>query len=241
MVDLSANAKKFITDLINEKTDVIRKALGESEAKVIKLTRELAESRNEVRSLRNDFERSQVDLDSLEQYGRRMSVRIEGIQYVEGESEKDLFKSIKDDLKEVGVTINPTDIVRFHRSSKPKRNDDGIMVAQCILKFSKWDARRRMKDVNKKARDENKSIRTHNDLTKRRYALLRSARDKVKRKVGRSSEVFAFSDINSNLKIRANGTFHDFNTEAQLDIIVNAIPEPTEPVAWAAVVENNNA
>ena len=228
-MDLSENAKKFIEDIINKKTQEIQQQLGASQAKILELTRELAESRTEVRNLKLDFEKTRIDLDNLEQYGRRFNVRLEGIAYKEDEDEKELFKTIKKDLAEVNITITPTEVIRFHRSSKPKRNDNGVLVSQCIIRFGRWDARRRMQGVNKSARSLDKNIRCHNDLTKRRYGLLGLARDKIRVKFARSArDIFAFCDVNSNLKIRAGRDVHDFNNEHQLNAIIGAIAVPQQ-------------
>ena len=228
-MDLSEAAKDFITNLINEHTTELSRKLTASEEKVAALTQKLNDSNQEVNSLRQKVDKTIIELDDLQQYSRRQNVRIEGIEYEEDESETSLFGKIKKELATVGVTINKSEIVRFHRSSRPRKNNrDGKMYAQCIVKLNKWDARVKFKGLNKNAREANKSIRSHNDLTRRRYELLNKARSAIETKFGRDAGHYAFSDINSNLKMKLNGEFRAFNTLAELDSLLNDVGEEYE-------------
>ena len=66
----------------------------------------------------------------------------------EGETPASLQKSIIDIVRESGVNLSPSDIVRHHRSSrvKEKEVDDGgrkrnLKYGQCIIKLSSWRMR----------------------------------------------------------------------------------------------------
>ena len=216
----SEEDKQFITQLITEQTAELTRRLAESDAKVSDLARQLNESRSEVRSLKRQVEDSNIFIDDLEQYGRRMSVRVENVPFSRGETENDLFTKIHTKLAEVDVNINLNDVVRFHRSSAPKVNEDGSTVAQCIVKFGKWEARRSMHGLNKKARAKQVSVRVNNDLTRRLFSLLLDARRKMKDSNILSNECFPYADMNSNLRIRIGGVVKTFNTDTQLDTIL---------------------
>ena len=73
--------------------------------------------------------------DDLEQYGRRMNVRFEGIEYDPTEKSDELKAKIENTLKEVGVDIQPDMMVRFHRSGRPYQKN-GKTVAQTIMRFT---------------------------------------------------------------------------------------------------------
>ena len=186
----------------------------------MQLTKALSQSQTEVRSLRRQVEETRVTVDDLEQYGRRMNVRVEGVPYNRGESEDELFAGINEKLQLVNAEIAREDVVRFHRSAAPKLNNDNILTTQCIVKFAKWAPRRTMQGVNKLAREKNACVRVHHDLTYRRYSLLAKARTQIKDTLGHVDETFAFVNVNSNLKIRSQRTVLDFNTEQQLASIV---------------------
>ena len=176
-----------------------------------------------------------IEIDDLQQYSRRRSVRIEGLEYKPGETEDDLFTTIQTSLKEVDIAIEPCDVIRFHRSTKPKKNRDGVMCAQTLVKFARWQPRKLAHYGNKKARVGGKKFRIHHDLTKRRYDLLKRARAQIEIRCAainrRTTEpspdhrdkVFAYADVNSNLLFRSGVDSFPFNTERDIDDILDDI------------------
>ena len=83
-----------------------------------------------------------ISVDDLQQYGRRYAIRIENIPYKRGETETELHAKVVNVLAIAGVKVQDDTIGRFHRSSGPRKNDDGIDVAQTIVKFRHWAPRR---------------------------------------------------------------------------------------------------
>ncbi len=108
-------------------------------------------------------------------------------------------------------------------------NLDEKLVAQTIVKLAGWEHRRKAHYANKRARQEGKSFRIHNDLTRRRFDLLSRARDRLATKyadAGRDDVVpFAYADVNSNLKLRRGRTVYDFNTPADLNNILDELDQ----------------
>ena len=97
---LTAEDKTFINTRFNElheKLDASEKKIIELQNEVGLLKQQLGESRTENRSLRRQLNDQSIHIDDLEQYGRRMSVRIEGVPLVEGEKfdNSKLFVEIK--------------------------------------------------------------------------------------------------------------------------------------------------
>ena len=163
-----------------------------------------------------------IEHDNLESYGRRMNARIEGLEFREGETSDELFTKIESALRSVDVTLQKNDLVRWHRTSAPVRRD-GKMVAQTIVKFSRWSQRREVHFANKRAREQGKAFRIHGDLTRRRHSLLLKAREMLAARYpgegGRAAQdaPFAYADVNSNLRIRRGETVRSFNTSTEME------------------------
>ena len=190
-----ADAEKQITELQVDKTNL--------EIKVEKMSGQL-----------------DIKIDDIEQYQRRQNIRIENVKYNKDDTEEQLFDSVKLALSEVDVNIEPKDVIRFHRSAAPKRNKDGNMCAQVLLKFSHWTQRRAAHGANKKARERKVAVRIHHDLTRRRYALLSRARRMIDQHLPNRRATFCYADMNSNLLIRSGANTHPFNNEVELDDII---------------------
>jgi hypothetical protein len=171
-----------------------------------------------------------IELDDLEQYGRRKSIRVQNVPVVNGEdkdrSQVKLLASINKTLSPSGISLRQKDIIRFHRSSAAKDDKDVAfqMVSQCIVKLKNWRLRQQFQGLNATMREQEKEeggegCRVYHDLTKRRLALLNKARDDLKALPG----WFAYADINSNLKLRNGERFMKFNTEAELKAAITKI------------------
>ena len=175
-----SNATRLFQNALEEKIDALNLELNEAKMNVTSLRRELAESKGEIGDLKNEIQRMQIDTDDLQQYGRRQNVRLEGIEWSKGESEEELYQLIKTNLAKVEVDIKKSQLVRFHRSSRPSTSErSGKVCAQVLVKFQRWEQRRACHFANKKARDGNINLRVNHDLTKRKYQLLGRARQLI--------------------------------------------------------------
>ncbi len=205
----------------------IADAIAPWTTRVEELEVQLQEARADNKQLRRRLDDSEVALDDLENYGRRMNIRIEGIEYDRDETQEDLYEKVKGCLQEVDIAVKKTDIVRFHRSGPPQRKD-GKTTAQTIVKFVRWDKRSQAHFANKRARQGHKSFRIHNDLTRRRFALLSRARAQLAEKFPddrNTDNTFAYTDVNSNLKIRRGREVFDLNTDQDLKNIIRQLSE----------------
>ena len=226
----SEDDKTFITQQI----DLSRRQLTEHfEEKFNQLKMELSEARSENRSLRQKLAKSNLELDDLQQYGRRLNIRFEGIEFEEGETTAALFTKVKENLEKVNVNIVESDVVRLHRSSKPKIFE-GKRVAQTIVKFATWKTREKLHGINRQAKSVNANFRVHSDLTPRRFQLMKDARERIDRELMRmhggkedikklrdEEKVFAFTNINSDLRVRAKGEVLRFHTHEDLEEILS--------------------
>lgn len=223
-VDKAYFDKKF--DDLHARIEASDRRIADLSNEVGQLKINLDASRAEVGSLRRQLQAQTVETDNLEQYGRRMSVRIGWVPIVPGEKENPalLLAKINEQLVKVdnSLKLNPDDVVRFHRSGQPKTNNEtGVTSAQCLVKLARWEKRRSLHGVNKRAREGQHPIRVYHDLTKRRLELMNGARDKLKSMGIASNDTFVYADVNSNLKLRANQRSFDFNTTNELDALID--------------------
>ena len=203
------------TRILEGRLEELNLQLSESKSEVRSLERQLSERSCQIEhSVRQNGERIaalELNADEQEQYGRRYAVRIEGLTCADGETNDDIRDQVITSLAEVGVEIKPHEIQRLHRSSAPVIKS-GRRVAQTIVKFVNWSARRKVHNLNKLLKEKRANFRIHHDLTRQRYALLTDARAKIDSKMAsvhgdqevvRDQNVFPFVDINSNLHARA--------------------------------------
>jgi len=245
---LTKEDKLWIQNENTSHKDTLKKELemamsAKFSATITALQKTIDDLSEENLKMRDKLIQNDIRLDDLEQYGRRMAVRVEGIPWVEHETNADLQNTLVEEFAKVGVEIKKRDIVRLHRSSRPKEFN-GSVTKQCIIKFANWRAREKFAGFNKKAREhekknkKNKVCRVNNDLTKRRLTLLSDARNRVNALMSRrftedqlktikdSDNVFCYANINSDLKMRVRGTVLSFNSLAELDnCIAQAFPE----------------
>ena len=154
---------------------------------------------------------NQNNHEELEQYGRRLCLRIDGVPTKANESSDDVLDSVKSLFKEAKVDIPESIIDRAH--SIGSRYLDASSNNYCksiILRFTTFRHRTMLyRAKNKLKRD----VRI--DLTKSRYNLLKRANDHVKEV---PSIKFCCADINCRLKVK-------FSDENQKDIFFSSFDE----------------
>ena len=230
-----STATRRLEESLTNKLNTLSLELSAAKADNASLRRQLTESdqslKSENASLRQQMSVIRTQHDDLEQYGRRMSVRIEGIEVKENETNDDLRAMVTEEMSKLGVSLRDEDIVRLHRSSRPSMKD-GVTTAQTIVKVASWRAREKLHGLNKKAKNLKRRVRVNNDLTRRRYQLLSRARDKIyhgmtsrfsveeMKTLSDDKNVFAYVNINSDLKVRVRGRVLAFNTDDELDHIL---------------------
>ena len=155
----------------------------------------------------------QVKCDSVEQYGKRLNLRINGIPVPEDgkETEAECLQKVKtliETNKDIEIPDHAYD--RVHRVGLPKVVK-GKAEHQMIVRFTSW----RYRSAVYKNRKNFEDAKVFLDITKRRYALKQKAIDKV----GADPRVdFICIDSNCNLSIRLkSGKFLHFATEDELD------------------------
>ena len=184
---------------------------------------EIASLERRLKDRDEAFERQIIRLDDLEQYTRRTNIRVENIPFSDGETNDELRTTLKATFSAQGIVLDDRDISRHHRVGKPRINDDGTRVKQCIVQLANRSAREKFVGYNKKAKKTPSQV--NNDLTKRRLDLLALARRQIQGRMVESGfreeqlrgkngmqipdedNVFAYCNINSELRIRAKKSY----------------------------------
>ena len=133
--------------------------------------------------MRERLSKIDYENDSLEQHGRRNSVRISGYPESFGVSTDDVVLSVS---RELDVEIIKSDIDRSHRvgKSNPQRpgrsTQDKPRPRDILVKFASYNARQPLydmrKDLQKSENEKMKNLFINEDLTKKRSQLLYDAR-----------------------------------------------------------------
>ena len=222
--ELKAYFEKLLskhTELILNRVETLEKRLQEKDRVIEDLEERLKDVEEVEARVAKMEENVFVAIDDAEQYGRRMNIRLENIPYQQDETNGSLLTKIESALDECGVDVSDGMLVRWHRSGKPyKIQQDGTetLVAQTILKFTHWNARKQAHGSKKKIKDDDLPYVVRQDLTKRRYSLMKDANSRLKQ--FNRKDLFAFADINCNLVIRNGKKLTYFNTIEQFEDIV---------------------
>ena len=219
--------KKLIThenlaNLLNGLEEKLLKKM-EGQAEELKdLKRKTDHLEGRVAILENLVQTLERKTDDVEQYGRRLCLRIDNIPISEGENPKVIEQELQKEFVNMGVELPEDAIDRAHRIGKKYDVEveevDGttteVTKQQVIVRFSIWKYRTLMY----RNRNKRKKVRIKIDLTKRRLELLSYARDITK---GVEGIEYVFCDVSCRLNVKlSNGRFRAFNSITELASII---------------------
>ena len=200
----------LINDIKKEIMDEVSKLLGSKEEKIIELESNVAMLQKHVDNLKRFQETQSVQIDDVEQYGRRLCLRIDGVDKVENEKADEVLVKVKAIIEDSETEIPEHVIDRAHRIGKPYEDRDSKLMKQSkIVRFSHFRYRTMFYRNRKKLGG---SLKVKLDLTKRRYKLLAQARVLIEH-VPHVDYVYA--DINCRLKIRFKDKSEEFFTDIE--------------------------
>ena len=147
--------------------------------------------------------------DDLEQYQRRLSLRINGIPIEPGrrETAEESLDKVRAILSEIGVDIPDVVIDRAHRIGNVTVVQ-GNSYMQMIVSFTTW----RHRTLVYRARKKSKHHRIRLDLTAAKASILRRASELLKSR----KDSFAFADSNCRLCAKLGSKFFYFEDEREL-------------------------
>ena len=181
----------------------------------------LKDANFKIDEIRDDLEYRTDSLeyktDALEQYGRRVSLRLNGIP--KPASPVELQADVIQRFQEMDVKIEPNDIERLHRVGKVKSVPESTdTFQQVIIKFKGWNKRCDAYKGKYVAKDKKLSTIVNLDLTATRFKLLSSARQKLSKSLS-----YAYADINCRLvfvNIKNADRKHYFSSMYELDKLI---------------------
>ena len=175
--------KPYIKETVTEAVLEATKGLNNEIKQLKKENSQLIEANAQLATKNVDLEKrlaaAESGNDSLEQYSRRNSLRISGIEELPNENTDELVLSVAHLLH---VKLDARDIDRSHRVGKIglKDSEGQVKHRQIIVKFATYNARQRLYSMRKELKepqdDHLKGIFLSEDLTKSRSKLLFDAR-----------------------------------------------------------------
>ena len=216
---------------LSEKIDSLSNELSVIKTDLLTVKNELSHVKLENSILKAEVSRLSQKNERDEKRSRRHNIRIEGIEFADGDADDDLPPKITKVLTDGGIAFSEADINKCHYSAKPNTYE-GRRTRQVIAQLNNWTARESVHKFNRGNRRS--KYRVNADLTQERYKLLTSARakigeqmnrlfDKDLKSIGDSENVFAYSNVNSELKIRARGHVVSFSSANELETRLSEI------------------
>ena len=152
--------------------------MSEKDEHVQKLEKKIDNQKDDFdRLIRENHVTFDRQLDELEQYGRRTSLRFDGVDIAAGETNVSLERAVKAEiLKECGIPVQQDDINRLHRVG-PRFQDKGAgkVRQQVIVRFRSFKVRQRIYEARPRRKPNQpppSHLRVSLDLTSRRFKLL---------------------------------------------------------------------
>ena len=219
LVEQEERITKTFNDLINDlKKEMRNEIQNEVSKQCEKLDSENKMLKKQVSELRNLNIKNQVETEDLEQYGRRLCLRIDGVPTVQNESSEEVLENVKSLFTELKVEIPDTVLDRAHRIGPSYM--DKVSNKNCksiIVRFTTFRHRTMFYRVRKNLR---KGIKVKLDLTKSRFNLLKQANDHVK---DVPAIKFCYADVNCRLRVK-------FRDEREKDSFFSSFEELCEIV-----------
>ena len=214
----------FKASLLQCVMNEVKPMLEEKEKKITLLEEKVEELSVTVNSLQESMsflKHTYKDLenatDDNEQYGRRLCLRIEGLEPVETESAHQVLEKLKGVVSKLECNINLLGIDRAHRIGKIYQNKKTNKEAQSVIvRFTTFRERTLLYKERKKIGGD---IFIRLDLTAKRFNLLKKARDRI----GTDNPIvkYAFADINCRTKIKLHdGTEKLFSSMEELKMLL---------------------
>ena len=212
---INESLSKLKLELYNEFKKLIEKQKHEIET----LKADKAVLQNHVNSLKNCNEYLVKKCEDIEQYGRRLCLRVDGVEVEKDESADKVLDKVKDYCNEAEVPMPEWALDRAHRIGPEYK--DKVSKKSCksiIVKFTNFHQRTRFFRARHKIKS---GVKVKVDLTKERYNLLKRANAYVK---NISSTVFCYADVNCRLKVRLSDDNHKFfNNFEELEVLAGNI------------------
>ena len=134
--------------------------------------------------------------DELEQDGRRLCIKINGVPVAENETSNDVLQNVKSIIGESNREIPDVSIDRAHRISKTyTEKTSGVKYKRIIVRFATFRHKTMFYHIRKNLK---RNLKVKLDLTKKRYSTFTEAMQLVK---NNKAVKFVMAGINYRLKV----------------------------------------
>ena len=134
--------------------------------------------------------------DELEQDGRRLCIKINGVPVAENETSNDVLQNVKSIIEESNREIPDVSIDRAHRISKTyTEKTSGLKYKRIIVRFATFRHKTMFYHIRKNLK---RNLKVKLDLTKKRYSTFTEAMQLVK---NNKAVKFVMAGINYRLKV----------------------------------------
>ena len=181
------------------------------EGKLEKQANRINKLEGQIALQKNMSDQLEIKCENNEQYSRRTSIRIHGIEVPENESIDNVTAVVKSCHEKINVPFDQDNIDCVHRIGK-KYTD----VQSIIVKFRSWKSCKEFYDarprnfVNGKKKPSLNVFKVSVVLTRRHYLLLKTSKGLIKDNPNIS---YVYADINCSLGIKfENESFKYFNS-----------------------------
>ncbi|XP_072172018.1 uncharacterized protein [Diadema setosum] len=126
-----------------------------------------------IKGITKEMEKLRENLDDLEQYGRRESLRFFGVPEKQSEDTDSVIRDVVQ--QHLNILLNEKNIARSHRiTPKPGNSSHGRGPKPIIVRFTTYNIRRNVYEAKSKLKGSN--IFIHEDLTPFKRDLINKAR-----------------------------------------------------------------
>lgn len=164
------------------------------------------------------MEHYEMNLDDNEQYSRRHSIRLAGIEKKkQKETPGEVMQKIYEEMDYLDAHIDELEIDRAHRTGSKYQDENGKWQQPILLKFISWKARNEMYSLRKFSH-----FHISADLTYKNEQLLNYAKDQIRLEgsITNKNIKFAYADANCSLMaFTYTGRFFKFNSETEFNDI----------------------
>ena len=190
----------FVKDHVKE---VVHEALQKQDSIIEEMSSTIAMLQQHVSVLKEAAVKNSTQVDELEQYGRRLCLRIEGVPVEEKEKSDEVRDKVltfmeNDPDNDISLNIPEVVVDRAHRIGQVHDNKEGPRTQSIIVRFSTF-RHRTMFYYERKGLEKKFGIRIRLDMTRTRYGIYKTAINLVKEK---ANIKYVYCDVNCRLKVK---------------------------------------
>ena len=197
LITQDAKLKEICSSLLEDVRTEIMTEVKNQNIKIQKLESDKAMLQNQVAELRKISQKNHEENEELEQYGRRLCLRIDGVATEKDETSDDVLEKVVEMCKEANIDIPDVVIDRAHRIGNVYEDHSRkVKCRSIIVRFTTFRHRTRFYRAKKKFK---KGVKVKLDLTKKRHKLLIEANEYCEKS---STVKFCYADINCRLRVK---------------------------------------